>query len=265
MRTIRQHTDAEKDPALKVAIQTLNSKRTGFTDQFYRKGILVEEYFSAIKTIYMDLPEIIQSSRYFGSGIIHPLLDKDPELLAETFYNLEKVRDQNYHRHFDLHCHQLRNRKPNDNLLPPHDDSFVPTSGTDICWPNSYLNNDPIQSLREFIPEVIVEGVEQIKDQYLSLRYNNVKDNFIRTLLSSAQVPLLDAWSRTVEQIRLLLFLLDTHMSIQESALNIQWNFLKLQLDNETDETLKAVIMTKLKLVLSETEKDGSEEEHANC
>lgn len=265
MRTIRQHTDANTDPALKVAIQALNAKRTGFTDQFYRKGILVEEYFSAIKTIYMDLPELIQNTRYFAAGVIHPLLDKDPELLAETFYNLEKVRDQNYHKHFDLHCHQLRGRDGASSLLPPNDETYIPTSGNDICWPNSYLISDPIQTLYEFIPEIIAEGVEQVKDQFLSLRYNIVTDNFIKALLNSAQAPLLNAWSRVVEQIRLLMFLLDTHLSIQESALSVQRKYLKVQLDHETDAALKTIILTKLKPILNETNEDGNGEEHKDC
>lgn len=258
MRTVRPHTPID-DPGLKVAIQALNAKRTGFTDQFYRNGVLVEEYFSAVKTIYMDLPDLIQGTRSFSSGVIHPLLDNDPEIIAETFSNLEKCRDQNYHKHFDLHCRQLRNRDVNESLLPTIEENFIPTSGNEVCWPNSYLTNDPIQNLREFIPEVIREGVDEVKSQVLALRFNIVKNTLIKTLLAEVKTPLLQAWTRTAEQIRLLMFLLDTHLSVQESALTIQRQYLKLQLDAEKDTALKAVIMIKLKPILSENQDNGNE------
>lgn len=257
LRTIRPHNTQNFPASLQVSIRKLNERRTGFADQLYRKGVLSEEYLSAIKTIYMDLPEIIQCSRFFAAGVIHPLLEKDPELLAETFFNLEKVCTHNYHQHFDQHCHQLRIRGNTTRLFPTEDQGLVPTAVGEICWPTAYLDNNVVVQIQDFLPAILSESVDQLKSQYLGLQYNLVNDNFIKTLLEKAQVPLLAAWERLCEQIRLLLYLLDLHMSIQEDAATVQREFLLLQLNSEPDPALQTIILTKTKQLLEETETHG--------
>lgn len=253
LRTLRQLQSPDSDPALKVLIQALNVKRTGFADQFYRKGILTEEYSNAVKTLYMDLPEVIQCSRHFAAGVIHPVLDKDPELLLETYMNLETVQQAMFHRQFEQHCQQLKRRPPESSLLPPEDINIIPTSSGDFNWPNANFYQDPMRDIQGFIPEVILEGVEQVKDQFLALRLVHVSDPMIQRLQDASYPGLMAAWTRVAEQVRLLLYLMNIHLDIQEAVFQVQWEYLFLQLRSDDDPALEMVIMSKLKHILKET------------
>lgn len=257
VRTLKKLEEPDSDPELKINIQGLNVLRSGFADQLYRKGPLIEEVSCAVKTLYMDLPDIVKSSRDFGSAVIHPVLDQDPELLTETYGNLRNIVGFTFHRQFNSHCHQMRNIPETATLIPDEDTTLIPTGASEVCWPNGYQQFNPLADLREYLPDAILEGVSQVHEQFLSLVFIRIKDDEVKRLHRQTLPVLRAAWDRVVEQVRLLLFLTDLHLTIQESALAVNWRYLFLQLEKNDDTGLSTVIVSKLKPLFVENEDNG--------
>lgn len=252
IRSVEQLSDTPRSEMLREKINELNKLRTGFIDHFFKDGVLADETLSAVKTIHLDIPELVQASRWLAAGVIHPALENDTVLMAETYANLERARDQNYHRHFDQHCPNFRKLKQNDSLLPPDNGDIVPTANTELSWVDEYLEKDKLDALMDYLPSSVKEGVSQILSQFIALEKIEVTDKTVGIFISQVQPILAAAWDRIVEQTRLLLFLVERYITIVELSHDIYAIYLNTKIAEITDDALRVAVWTGLKPVKRE-------------
>lgn len=246
IRSVSQLVPFTEDPDLVAEVNRLNTIRTGFIEQLFKGGILADEYLSAIKTLHMDIAEIVQGSKWLGAGVFHPATESNALLLAETYENLEKAKTLNYHKHFDLHCPILR-RKCYDESLLPELGEIVPTSGSELSWVDLYTEKNEVIELRDYIPTSLTEGVNQIQSMLAALNQIPVTDKTVQHFLNEATLELSKVWDRVVEQSRLLAFIVEQYLNVTESSGMIYERFLNLQIQRIEDPSLLVAIGAKLK------------------
>lgn len=255
IRNVKTLDDGLNDPELKVAVEKLNVVRTAFTDQLYRRGPLSDRYITAVKTLFLDIPEIVSATSRLASGTIHPFIDPSLETLDRVYAELNEISSLELHREFAFRCQHFNLLNEGALLTPREQDDLVTVNTTEQNWFNDRGNYNPINDFSDYITPSLSATVGQLIDQFCSLINVKIVDQEIKKLTKSAINILKNNWTRLVEQIRLLLYITEIHLHAQELSFNVHWRQIFLQVE-ESDPALEIAIASKLKTFFSENDKN---------